>query len=157
MIRFDERLNTITLHTRSSSYQMKLDSNGVLLHTYYGPRLRGGDLSTLIQKEDRGFSPNPYEAGTDRTYSLDTLPQEYSSNGAGDFRTPSLEVDCADGSHIVDLRYVRHTIREGKYALEGLPAFYTEGGEGQTLEVELLDRYTGLEAVSYTHLTLPTT
>lgn len=145
MIRFDERLNTITLHTRSSSYQMKLDSNGVLLHTYYGPRLRGGDLSTLIQKEDRGFSPNPYEAGTDRTYSLDTLPQEYSSNGAGDFRTPSLEVDCADGSHIVDLRYVRHTIREGKYALEGLPAFYTEGGEGQTLEVELLDRYTGLE------------
>ncbi|MBM6870956.1 alpha-galactosidase [Pseudoflavonifractor phocaeensis] len=146
MIRFDERQKTITLHTQRSSYQMKLDGTGVLLHTYYGPRLRGGDISYLIQTEDRGFSPNPDEAGTDRTYSLDTLPQEYSSSGVGDFRIPSLEADCADGSHTVDLRYVRHTIRDGKYALEGLPAFYDgEGVQAQTLEVTLLDRCSGLE------------
>ena len=91
MIFFDERRNTITLSTAATTYQMKVDSTGVLLHTYYGPRLRGGDLSNRIVHEDRGFSPNPYEVGKDRTYSLDTLPQEYSSCGVGDFRVPSVE------------------------------------------------------------------
>ena len=47
MIFFDERRNTITLSTAATTYQMKVDSTGVLLHTYYGPRLRGGDLSNL--------------------------------------------------------------------------------------------------------------
>ena len=95
--------------------------------------------------EDRGFSPNPYEVGKDRTYSLDTLPQEYSSCGVGDFRVPSVEATCGKGSRTVDLRYVGHTVREGKYALEGLPAFYDEGVTAQTLSVELRDSCTGLE------------
>lgn len=38
-----------------------------------------------------------------------------------------------------------HTVREGKYALEGLPAFYDEGVTAQTLSVELRDSCTGLE------------
>lgn len=145
MIFFDERRNTITLSTVATTYRMKVDTTGVLLHTYYGPRLRGGDLSNRIVHEDRGFSPNPYEVGKDRTYSLDTLPQEYSSCGVGDFRLPSVEASCGNGSHTVDLRYVGHTIREGKYALEGLPAFYDEGVTAQTLSVELWDSCTGLE------------
>lgn len=145
MIFFDERRNTITLSTAATTYQMKVDSTGVLLHTYYGPRLRGGDLSNRIVHEDRGFSPNPYEVGKDRTYSLDTLPQEYSSCGVGDFRVPSVEATCGKGSRTVDLRYVGHTVREGKYALEGLPAFYDEGVTAQTLSVELRDSCTGLE------------
>ena len=72
MITFDNRQNTLTLSTQSTTYQMKADEKGVLLHTYYGPRLRGDDLSFRICREDRGFSPNPYEADRDRTYSLDT-------------------------------------------------------------------------------------
>ena len=144
MIGFDASQRTITLSTRATSYQMKIDSTGVLLHTYYGPRLRRGDLSRLICPEDRGFSPNPDEVGLDRTWSLDTQPQEYSSSGVGDFRLPSLEADPADGSHTADFRYVRHTVTEGKYALEGLPAFYGEGVTAQTLTVELHDRCSGL-------------
>ena len=80
MIGYDASQRTITLSTRSTSYQMKIDGTGVLLHTYYGPRLRRGDLSRLICPEDRGFSPNPDEVGLDRTWSLDTQPQEYSSS-----------------------------------------------------------------------------
>lgn len=144
MIGYDAKQRTLTLSTRSTSYQMKIDGTGVLLHTYYGPRLRGGDLSRLICPEDRGFSPNPYEVGLERTWSLDTQPQEYSSSGVGDFRLPSLEADLADGSHIVDLRYVGHTITDGKYALEGLPAFYGEGVAAQTLSVALRDPASGL-------------
>ena len=68
-----------TLHTHGTTYQMKADRHDVLVHTYYGPRVSGGDLSYLIQYADRGFSPNPSGAGRDRTYSLDTTPQEYST------------------------------------------------------------------------------
>ena len=74
MIIQDDNKRIFTLQTRNTTYQMKADQNGLLLHTYYGPKLRGGDLSRLIRYADRGFSPNPDEAGNDRTYSLDTLP-----------------------------------------------------------------------------------
>ncbi|HIQ61442.1 MAG TPA: alpha-galactosidase [Candidatus Enterenecus faecium] len=145
MIQFDKQTNTLTLHTAHTSYQMKVDEKGVLLHTYYGKRLRKGDLSRLICHEDRGFSPNPYEAGTDRTYSLDTLPQEYSTCNVGDFRPTSLEADFADGSVAVDWRYVTHHILHGKYTIPGQPSFYDEGLTAETLEMVLKDAHTGLE------------
>ena len=92
MIVLDRQRGLFTLHTRSTTYQMKVDDRGMLLHTYYGGRVDGADLSYLIREADRGFSPNPGEAGHCRTYSLDTLPQEYSTCGVGDFRLPSLEL-----------------------------------------------------------------
>jgi alpha-galactosidase len=147
MIEHDEQLGLFTLHTDHTSYQMKVDAYRVLLHTYYGGRIRGGDLSYLIQYADRGFSPNPSEAGNCRTYSLDTLPQEYSTCGVGDFRVTSLEVEFQDGSHVADLRYRDYEIRKGKYALEGLPAFY--GQEAETLVIYLEDTVTHLEVELY--------
>ena len=136
MIVYDKENRTFTLHTNSTTYQMKVDQYSVLLHTYYGPRVTGADMSFLIRQADRGFSPNPSEAGHCRTYSLDTLPQEYSTCGTGDFRLPSLELELADGSHISDLRFTGFEQREGKYALEGLPAFHGEGGETLVLFLE---------------------
>ena len=43
MILHDEQAKLFTLHTQNTTYQMKVGQYGVLLHTYYGPRLRGGD------------------------------------------------------------------------------------------------------------------
>ncbi len=140
MIRFDAANRLFTLHTRNTTYQMKADPFGVLLHTYYGPRISGGDLSRLIRYADRGFSPNPDEAGRDRSYSLDVLPQEFSCAGAGDFRLPAIELELPDGSHVADLRYAGHEIRKGKYALEGLPAFFGGAGDADTLIIALEDR-----------------
>ena len=37
-------------------------------------------------------SGNPYEVGTDKTFSLDTLPQEYTAYGNGDYRINGLTV-----------------------------------------------------------------
>ena len=81
-----------TLCTKNSMYQMKADEQGVLLHTYYGKRTEQMDFSYLIQKRDHGFSGNPYDAETDRKYSLDTLPQEYSCQGNGDYRESAFDV-----------------------------------------------------------------
>lgn len=139
MIIQDNTTRVFTLQTRHTTYQLKADQNGVLLHTYYGPRIQGGDLSRLIRYADRGFSPNPSEVGNDRTYSLDTLPQEYSGSGAGDFRLPSLELELSDGSHVTDLRYVEACVQRGKYTLEGLPAFFDAGEPAETLVVTLED------------------
>ena len=139
MIIQDNKNHIFTLQTRNTTYQLKADQKGVLLHTYYGPKICGGDLSRLIRYADRGFSPNPSEAGNDRTYSLDTLPQEYSGSGAGDFRLPSLELELPDGSHMADLRYVGARVERGKYALDGLPAFFASSEQADTLVVTLED------------------
>ena len=84
MIVYDKGSGTLTLHTRHTTYQMKADEYQVLLHTYYGPRVEGEDLSRLIRRMDRGFSPNPNSIFPRRDYSLDIMPQEYSAWGVGD-------------------------------------------------------------------------
>ena len=143
MIVLDKEKRVFTLHTLHTTYQMKADENGVLLHTYYGPRVEGGDLSYLVQYADRGFCPNPSQVGRRRDYSLDTLPQEYSTCGVGDFRLPSAQAEQPDGSRLLDLRYESHETRPGKYILEGLPAFHGQGGE--TLAVLLRDPFSAVE------------
>ena len=47
-----------------------------------------------VQKRDRIIwkSGKTYEAGTDKTFSLDTLPQEYTAYGNGDYRINGLTV-----------------------------------------------------------------
>ena len=76
----------ITLQTKRSTYQMKVGDYGVLLHLYYGARVEDCTMDYLLHKKDVGFSGNPYDAGEDRTFSLDTLPQEFPSYGVGDYR-----------------------------------------------------------------------
>ena len=138
MIVLDKEHNVFTLHTQNTTYQMKADQYSVLLHTYYGPHVSGGDLSYLIQYADRGSSPNPNEAGHRRDYSLDTLPQEYSTCGVGDYRMPSIEFEPEDGSRLADLRFTGYELKRGKYSLPGLPAFFGED-EWETLTVHLID------------------
>ncbi|MDO4267162.1 MAG: alpha-galactosidase [Eubacteriales bacterium] len=151
---FQEKERLFTLHTASTTYQMKVDGFGYLLHLYYGDRSEGS-MEYLLTYADRGFSGNPYEAEEDRTCSLDALPQEYPSQGAGDYRSPALIVRNADGACSADLRYAGHRILDGKYGLEGLPAAYGDAdgkstdGSGdqdaaQTLEIDLKDAASGL-------------
>ena len=77
---YDEKQRTITLHTKNTTYQMQIDKYGFLLHLYYG-KTAEGCMDYLLTFYDRGFSGNPYDAGTDKTYSMDALPQEFPSLG----------------------------------------------------------------------------
>ena len=137
---YDEKYKTITLHTRNTTYQMQIDRYGFLLHLYYG-KTAEGCMDYLLTYYDRGFSGNPYEAETDRTYSMDALPQEFPSLGTGDYRTPACIIKNTDRTYASDFRYVSHTIKEGKYSLPGLPAVYADTDEAQTLEVVLADPF----------------
>ena len=139
MIVLDQENRVFTLHTLNTTYQMKADQYNVLLHTYYGSRLEDCDFSALIRCDDRSFTPNPSEAGNNRNYSLDVMPQEYSTCGVGDFRLPAIELELANGSHTADLRYEGFRLEKGKYTLEGLPGFYSTEDEAETLVIILKD------------------
>ena len=77
---FNEEKNIFTLQTKNSTYQMKVDEFDFLIHLYYGNKIEQGNMEYLITKTDISFSGNPFEAN-DRTFSLDVIPQEYSSVG----------------------------------------------------------------------------
>ena len=146
----DEQRRIFTLHTQNSTYQMKADAQNVLLHTYYGEKTDNSDKSLLYYQTDRGFSGNPYEMGRiDRTYSMDSLLQEYSSFGTGDYRITSLKVENKDGSQAAELRYAGYRLHQGKYFIPGMPAVYAENGEAQTLMIRLADPYSGLKVELY--------
>ena len=141
-----EKDRTFTLQTKNTTYQMQVDRYGFLLHLYYGKKT-DGCMDYLLTYYDRGFSGNPYDAGEDRTYSMDTLPQEFPCYGNGDFRSTAFAVENADGSMSCDLRYKSHVILDGKYNLEGLPAVYASEEEAQTLEILMEDPVTGVKVV----------
>ena len=141
-----EKDRTFTLQTKNTTYQMQVDRYGFLLHLYYGKKT-DGCMDYLLTYYDRGFSGNPYDAGEDRTYSMDTLPQEFPCYGNGDFRSTAFAVENADGSMSCDLRYKSHKIFDGKYNLEGLPAVYASEEEAQTLEILMEDPVTGVKVV----------
>ena len=136
---------TFTIQTKNTTYQMQVDPYGFLLHLYYGKKTDGSCMDYLLTYYDRGFSGNPFDAGDDRTYSMDALPQEYPSYGTGDYRSTALIVENADGSTACDLRYRSHHIFNGKYKIPGLPAVYADETESQTLEIVMEDAVTGVE------------
>lgn len=141
-IHFQEQSKVFTLQTKYSTYQMQVGKHDYLLHLYYGSKIEDQEMSYLLQYNDRGFSSNPYEAGEDRTFSLDSLPQEYSVFGMGDYRESSLHVINTDGSYDVQLKYEGHEIYRGKRPLEGLPATYGTQEEMETLVIKLVDEVT---------------
>ena len=140
-VRFDEKKNLFTLQTLDSTYQMKVDDHGVLLHTYYGAPADETDFSYLIGPEDRGFSGQPGDEKKDRTYPMDYYPLEYPVQGNGDFRVKALKAGFEGEVPALDLRFISYELEKGKYSLPGLPAlFEAEAGEVETLKITLKDR-----------------
>lgn len=140
----DEKTGLFQLITDSTEYQMKADKYGVLKHLWYGEKT-GCDMEYLQSYPDVGFSGNIYDAGNDRTYSLDTLPLEYACDGVGDYRVTGAAAVHSDGSCALDLRYKSYRISKGKYSIKGLPAVYADESESETLEIVLKDKYSDIE------------
>ena len=143
-IRIDHKTGLITLHTLHTSYQMWADGQGVVHHLYYGPAIGGSDLRGLEFYSDCGFSPQPAGMDRQRDYSLDTLCQEYTGSGVGDYRIGCLRLAGPDGGRAADLRFVSAEAVPGKYALPGLPAACAEDGACETLRLKLRDAVHGL-------------
>lgn len=145
---YNETCRTFTLHTKNSSYQMKIGNLDYLIHLYYGPSICDADMSYQIKQYDRGFSGNPYESRNARKFSLDAQPQEFSTQQQGDFRTTSIEAVNSDGSYSFNGKAVDYRLTKGKYQLDTLPCvFANEGDTADTLEITLLDAVSKVQVI----------
>ena len=118
-IKYHEAEKVFDLRTEHSTYQMQVREYDTLVHLYYGSPVGDALITDRIVCVDRGFSGNPYEAEKDKTFSLDTLPQEYTAYGNGDYRINGLETEQADGSDTANLKFESYEITKGKYSLKG--------------------------------------
>ncbi|MES0855777.1 alpha-galactosidase [Geobacillus sp. G4] len=143
-VTYNPQTKQFHLRAGKASYVMQLFRSGYLAHIYWGKAVRDVRGERRFSRLDRAFSPNPDPS--DRTFSLDTLPQEYPAYGNTDFRAPAYHVQLENGSTVTDLRYKTHHIYKGKPRLNGLPATYVEHeNEAETLEIVLEDALIGLE------------
>ena len=148
-IRFNRENGVFSLETLHTEYQLQADSYGYLLHLYYGKKLAGSTADSLIRRMDRGFSGNPYSYRGGRGYSPDTFPQEYSGCNTGDYRVSAVKTLLENGSRGAELLYQDFEIREGKYAIPGLPYVREGASAPQTLIIRLKDAVSGLTAELY--------
>lgn len=143
-ILFDEKSRVFNLRNTFLSYLIKIEESNVLAHIYFGKPVKQYKDNKNYPRRDRGFSGN-IPLNPDRSLSKDTLPQEYSSHGSMDFRTPASIIQRKNGSDLLDLRYDSHYITDGKPDIEGLPQTYVlDKSEAQTLVISLKDRETAI-------------
>lgn len=145
LVEFDENTKTFHLHNDLISYIFQVEEGGLLSHLYFGKRVKQYHGLMKYQRADRGFSGN-LPGSLDRTFSPDTLLQEYSSSGIDDYRTPAVIVCQADGSYSSRFQFDSYEIQAGKPMLDGLPSAFTENdSEAQTLIVTLRDEVTQMK------------
>ena len=139
-----------SLYTRHTSYLFRVMETGHLEHLYYGRKIAAENLEERIFRSDVGFAGNPPEAGEDRTYSLDVLPQELPGSGVGDYREDMVRLYHADGSCAADFRIESYEVQEGAYRIPGLPAAYDTGEEkGETLVITMRETASAVKVKLY--------
>lgn len=139
LITFDEATQSFHLKNNSISYVMSVEEGNVLSHIYFGKKINHYSGFFKYPRLDRGFSGN-LPNSLDRTYSKDTLPQEFSGNNTGDYRVPAVIIKSESGARTTDFRYVSYEIINGKPSIKGLPHSYViDENEAQTLIIKMED------------------
>lgn len=145
---FTEELMLFTLQAKNTTYVIAVLESGLLAHVYYGSKIVDEDLSYLLKLDKNPWTlkVNQRDAGT----IMDSTPFEYPCHGRGDYREPCLMVMDKAGMSTCDLRYVSHKIYAGKPQLtqdgQVLPATFATNEEASTLEINCIDKVSGLEA-----------
>ncbi|HIS56599.1 MAG TPA: alpha-galactosidase [Candidatus Fimimorpha excrementavium] len=146
MILFDEKNRLFHMTTPHTSYIIGIEKEKYLTHLYWGRKLASIRPDNAYVSGNMSFSPNPDRE--DKSYSLDTMPQEYPSACRSDFRGPAYGAEREDGCLAGELLYEGYEIVRGKPELSGLPATYTEeDSEAQTLFLSCRDRISGLKVI----------
>ncbi len=132
-IRFIKESGRFILNTKGSTYAFEIMGGKYLRHLYYGKRtnkIEPGELKTV--------SFSPYIDVFGPTYSPDSVANEISFFGSGDFRATSLRLRGADGTGVTDFVYDSYRIFKGRREIEGLP-YGRVDEKTRTLEITMLD------------------
>ena len=143
---FEKENNRFFLNTKNTTYIMEIVKNEFLAHIYWGKKIKNYFGSNKIMYRDRGFSPNIFKE--DRTFSLDTLPQEYPQYGNGDFRPCAYHITDKNNNTYSDLRYKNYEIRKKKN-LNYKDYLILMEKKLKLLVLTLLDQFIGLEVKLY--------
>ena len=141
MIKQDGRL--FLLQTDNTSYFLRVTSEGLLEHLYYGVSL--GDIS---EEEAESLSErHSYELGNAVVFSEESptvmaedMQLEISGPGKGDTRELSCELVFEDGSRTVDFRFESAEIHQGCYETGELPRAYDDTGTAMSLVITMRER-----------------
>ena len=137
---YDENQKSFYLGAGKASYVLHVDEDGRLLNQHWGARVPDGAIQPDLSHYPTLASFDP------RT---NALPWELPTRGSGWYGEPAVAATNAKGDDMVQLTYVSHAIYMGKNRLPGLPAtFARREGDAETLEIELMDRLTGLRVTA---------
>lgn len=137
---YDENQKSFYLGAGKASYVLHVDEDGRLLNQHWGARVPDGAIQPDLSHYPTLASFDP------RT---NALPWELPTRGSGWYGEPAVAATNAKGDDMVQLTYVSHAIYMGKNRLPGLPAtFARREGDAETLEIELMDRLTGLRVTT---------
>ena len=111
---YDSKQKTFKLDTKTSSYIIHVYRENYIVNLYYGALIPDTFVSKRVERStNASFSvANPAIGGYD--FSPDAAPIEYGCNGAADFRISALSVRNSNGDSTTDLRYIGHTIYQGR-------------------------------------------
>ena len=143
MIIFNKQTNTFLLNTKNSTYAITISKRGYVSHTYYGKKIDDEDVTYLTRQFEYGFYDNPIFR--EKHSLLDFLPQEYGTDGVGDFRESALSIYDKENHNAVELIYTNHNIFDGTVQLPGLPCVFDNDKKSQTLQIVTVDSVLNVE------------
>jgi len=142
---FNAEFGIFKLDAGNTTYAFMADENKYLAHLYYGPHLSTDNLKVLYRPQVRAFCPYPEDRSP--ICSPDMFPQEFGTNGVGDYRASSAVIRDINGHTAVNPKYRSHKIYAGKPQLAGLPATFGDEKETETLEISLFDEFLQAEFI----------
>jgi alpha-galactosidase len=142
------------LKSKKTSYVLSILDSKYICNLYWGEKLLSDPNLEYLPKSSISSRANAFHVPLDANSNsfLSDLKLDFSTVGSGDYRIPTVHVECADGSTVLEYEYKGYKIIKGKPNLIGLPATYVENeNEAETLQIELVDPKTNLHIfVNYT-------
>ncbi len=142
-IRFIKKTKQFLITTDNTTYAFEVLNNRYLRHIYYGKKKK-----TVVSPELKGISFAPYIEEFGHLYSPDSMTNEISFFGSGDFRATALRICGEDGTGVTDFVYKSYRIFNGRAAINGLPQARADE-DSQTLEITMIDTVTGCKLLLY--------
>ncbi len=143
MISFNKKTNTFRIETPDSDYIISIINGGYIIHTYYGEKLGEDDVTYLARPREYGFADNPIFR--EKHSFLDYIPQEFPTDGLGDFRRSALAITNSSGNNGIELKYKNHEIIDGPISIPGLPCVFGNKKSSQTLKITASDELLNIE------------
>lgn len=143
-IEYNQQENTFHISNQHISYVIGIEKETYLVGKYFGKKLNYFNGSRYHYLYDRGFCSNP--DNDDKSFSLDTILNEFPDSQSGDFRTPAYQLEGLDGDPVTRFSYQGYEIHKGKEKLAGLPYVRVfDDSQAESLIIHLKDSVRQLE------------